>query len=83
MKKDFKLYAPYHFEMNDIIGIANVFNTILVIKYGLIASWFGIVLSLFCVIDDIIEVRKINLTILHASILALNIYFILTFYQFI
>jgi len=83
MRKHFNLYAPYRFELNDIIGCANVLNTILVIKYGLVASWFGVLLSVFCVIDDIFEVRKINLAVLHLSILALNIYFLLMLYNLV
>ena len=83
MKKYFNLTAPYHFEWNDIFGPANFINTILVIKFGLVASWFGLLVSISCIVNDVIEVRKLNLILLHLSIAILNCYFLLVFYQFI
>lgn len=83
MKNHFELNAPYHFEWNDIFAPANLINTILVIMFGLVASWFGLAICVACIIDDIFEVRRINLTCLHASIAILNIYFLLMFYQVI
>lgn len=83
MKKYFNLTTPYRFEWNDIFGPANFINTILVIKFGLVASWFGLLVSIACIIDDVIEVRKLNLILLHFSIAILNSYFLLVFYQFI
>lgn len=83
MKKYFNLTTPYRFEWNDIFGPANFINTILVIKFGLVASWFGLLVSIACIIDDVIEVRKLNLILLHFSIAILNSYFLLIFYQFI
>lgn len=83
MKKYFNLNAPYRFEWNDIFGPANFINTILVIKFGLVASWFGLFVSVACIVNDIVEVRKLNLTLLHFSIAILNTYFLLVFYNFI
>lgn len=81
MKEYFKLYAPYCFEWNDVFAIANMINTLLVIKFGLVASWFGLAVSVACMIDDVIEVKKFNLTLLHLSIAVLNAYFLLLFYN--
>ena len=83
MREYFELNKPYQFEWNDIFGLANFINTILVILFGLVASWFGLAICIACIIDDIIEVRRFNLTFLHLSIAILNIYFLLTFYHFI
>ncbi len=83
MKSYFNLIAPYKFEWNDVFGPANLINTILVIKFGLVTSWFGLLISIACIIDDVIEVRKLNLILLHFSIAILNSYFLLTFYNFI
>ena len=81
MKDYFELNKPYRFEVNDVIALLNLFNAIAVMRFGLIASWFGMVLALGCVVDDVIEVRRLNLIILHLSIAILNTYFLLVFYQ--
>lgn len=83
IKNWFQLNTPYHFEWNDIFGLANWINTILVITFGLIASWFGLFVALACFIDDVIEVKRLNLMFLHLSIVVLNIYFLLCYYNFI
>ena len=83
MKKYFNLTAPYRFEWNDIFGPANFINTILVIKFGLVASWFGLLVSISCIVNDVIEIRKLNLILLHFLIFFFNCYFLLVFYQFI
>lgn len=81
MKKYFELTTPYHFEWNDWVGLANLLNLFLVIKFGLVASWFGLIVNLACVVYDIITVRRINLIILHSSIVLLNAYFLGVFYH--
>ena len=83
MRDYFELNKPYHFEMNDIFGLANFINTILIILFGLVASWFGLAICIACIIDDIIEVRRFNLIFLHLSIAVLNTYFLLTLYNII
>ena len=83
MKNWFELNKPYQFETNDVIGLLNLFNTFAVIRFGLVASWFGLALAIACVIDDIVEVRRLNLIVLHLSIAILNLYFLLTLYNFI
>ena len=80
MKNWFALTKPYRFEWNDLFSLLNWVNLLLVIHFGLIASWFGCAVALVCMIDDVIEVRRINLTLLHGSILALNIHFLLMLY---
>lgn len=80
MKKWFNLVQPYHFEWNDVFSLLNVLNFFLVVHFGLIASWFGCFVALVCMIDDVIEVRRLNLTLLHLSIFALNVHFLLMYY---
>ena len=80
IKSFFKIEKPYTFEWNDVFGVATFINTLLVIHFGLIASWFGLAVALASVIDDLIEVRKINLVLLHSSLVILNTYFLLLYY---
>lgn len=80
MKNWFNLTQPYKFEWNDLFSLLNWINLFLVIHFGLAASWFGCAVAIVCIIDDIVEVRRINLTLLHGSILALNIHFLLMLY---
>lgn len=80
IKSFFKIEKPYIFEWNDVFGVATFINTLLVIRFGLIASWFGLAVALASVIDDLIEVRKINLVLLHSSLVILNSYFLLLYY---
>ena len=80
MKNYFQLCLAYRFEWNDVFALANFINTLLVIKFGLVASWFGLAVCVACMIDDVIEVRRINLTFLHFSIAILNSYFLLMYY---
>ena len=81
IKEWFELNKPYHFETNDIIALLNLLNTFAVIAFGLIASWFGLAIAIICIIDDIIEVRRFNIIILHLSIAVLNTYFLMIFYN--
>lgn len=83
MKKFFRINTPYKFEWNDVFGPATALNTLFVILFGTIASWFGLTVALACVVDDLVEVRRINLLILHLSILVMNAYFLLLFYKII
>ena len=83
MKKFFRINAPYKFEWNDVFGPATALNTLFVILFGTIASWFGLTVALACVVNDLVEVRRINLLILHLSILVMNAYFLLLFYKII
>lgn len=80
IKSFFKIEKPYAFEWNDVFGVATFINTLLVIRFGLVASWFGLAVALASVIDDLIEVRKINLVLLHSSLVILNTYFLLLYY---
>ena len=73
MKNYFQLCLPYRFEWNDVFALANFINTLLVTK-------FGLAVCVACMIDDVIEVRRINLTFLHFSIAILNSYFLLMYY---
>ena len=81
MRKFFSLYGPYKFEINDIFGPLNLINVILTIRFGLVTSWLGLFINLACIIDDLIEVRRLNLLTLHLAFLVLNSYFLLTLYN--
>lgn len=81
MKKYFELTAPYHFEWNDWVGPANILNLFLVIKFGLVASWFGLIVNFACIVYDIVAIKRINLTLLHLSVVLLNAYFLGVFYN--
>ena len=81
IKSFFKIEKPYAFEWNDVFGVATFINTLLVIRFGLVASWFGLAVALASVTDDLVEVRKINLVLLHSSLVILNTYFLLLYYN--
>ena len=81
MRKFFSLYGPYQFEMNDIFGPLNLINVILTINFGLITSWLGLAINITCLVDDLIEVRRLNLVTLHLGFIILNSYFLLTLYN--
>ena len=70
----------YKFEWNDLRAAVTVINVILIMIYGLSIAWFGLAVALASVIDDLIEVRKINLVLLHSSLVILNTYFLLLYY---
>ena len=81
LKNYFNLTTPYRFEWNDWVGGANALNLFLVVKFGLVASWFGLIVNLACVLYDIIAIRRINLTVLHFSVVLLNAYFLGVLYN--
>ena len=83
VKKYFQLDKPYAFDWNDVVGPLNLINTLLVIRFGLVASWFGVFINLNCMVEDVYRIRRLNLTLLHFSILVLNIYFLLLYYNII
>lgn len=81
MKNYFNFTTPYRFEWNDWVSAANILNVFFVIKFGLIASWLGLAINLTCVVYDIIVIRRINLIVLHFSVVLLNAYFLGLFYH--
>lgn len=83
MRKFFQLEKGYKFEWNDLRCFITVINVILVMIYGLSISWFGLTIAFIGIVKDLTTDRKINGLLMHISSLALNIYFLLIFYEVI
>ena len=80
MRKFFHIKTPYKFEWGDIGCLSTILNVVLIIAIGLSASWFGLFLNLVEIVLDLAERRRINLLLIHLSMVILNIYFLLLFY---
>ena len=67
----------YIFEINDIRTIWQVLNVILVMRYGLVISWFGLGLATAGLIGDFLKPtrdKRVNSFIMHSAGMVLNIY---------
>lgn len=73
--------VKYKFEINDLRAMLTVINVILVMKYGLSISWFGLAISVFGFVKDLITDRRINGLVMHFSTILLNLYFLAMFYE--
>lgn len=81
MRKFFNIETAYRFEMGDVYALIQIISVALIIKFGLVASWFGLAVSVWNLINDVRNPRRhINDFILHAAITVLNIYFLEIFY---
>lgn len=80
MRKFFNITTPYKFEWSDIGCISTILNVVLIIAIGLSASWFGLFINLVEIVLDLAERKRINLLLIHLSMVILNIYFLLLFY---
>ena len=78
MKKFFNISAEkYIFDYNDIRCLLTLFNVTMIIIFGLSVAWVGLSIAVFGTIRDmIIEDRKLNSTIIHATNIILNLYFV-------
>lgn len=83
MKKFFKIEEGYKFEWNDLRCFITVVNVILIMIYGLSISWFGLAVASIGVIKDLTTDRKVNGLLMHLANMALNVYFLLTYYKII
>lgn len=83
MKKFFKIEENYKFEWNDLRCFVTVINVILIMIYGLSIAWFGLFIAVVGVVKDLTTDRHINGLIMHLSTVALNIYFLLMYYNII
>lgn len=83
MKKFFNIESHYRFEWNDLRCFITVVNVILVMIYGLSISWFGLAVAVVGIIKDLTTDRRINGLLMHLANIALNIYFLLMYYQII
>lgn len=81
MRKFFNIETAYRFEMGDLFAILQIISVALIIKFGLVASWFGLGLVIFnlvlCVRD---KDRHINGFVLQGALAVLNVYFLMLYY---
>lgn len=80
MREFFGITESYRFEWNDLRALIQVLNVILIMIFGLEVSWFGLAIALFGLCKDVCQHRHINDMVLHASGVALNIYFLSLLY---
>ena len=83
MKKFFRIEENYKFEWNDLRCFVTVINVILIMIYGLSIACFGLFVAFVGVVKDLTTDRHINGLIMHLSTVALNIYFLLMYYNII
>lgn len=83
MKKFFRIEENYKFEWNDLRCFITVINVILIMIYGLSISWFGLAVASIGVIKDLTTDRRVNGLLMHLANVALNMYFLLTYYKII
>ena len=76
-KDFFNIKGKYVFDYNDIRCIITLVNVILIMTFGLSVSYIGLAIAIFGTIRDfVIEDRRINSTIMHATNILLNCYFV-------
>lgn len=70
------------FEWNDLRALITVVNVSLIIKFGLVVSWFGLTLAIFGIFSDINKRRtdkasfRWNSVVIHGMNMILNLYFL-------
>lgn len=83
LKKFFKIEkSSYQFEGTDVRAITTILNVIGVLTIGLVASWIGLAVALFDIIQDFRKGTHINIFLIHISLLILNSYFLGLLYNF-
>ena len=73
----------YEFEWTDIRALITVANVIGVLTIGLIASWIGLAVAVYDLIQDFRHKNHINVFVIHFALLILNGYFLLMLYNLI
>ena len=81
VKKFFRIEKPYQFEMNDLRAAIQFVNVLLIMRFGLCISWFGLALAVFGLIKDFTTDRHINGIVMHMAGAILNIYFLTLLYR--
>ena len=76
VKKFFKIESAYQFEWNDLRAFIQVINVILIMRFGLTVSWFGLAIALLGLVRDFTKDRHLNGILMHFSSIVLNLYFI-------
>ena len=80
VKAFFGIEMPYRFEWNDIRAFLQLVNVILIIVFGLSASWVGLAIAFFGLIKDLTSDRHINGIVMHLAGILLNIHFLIMLY---
>lgn len=80
VKKFFRIETAYKFEMNDLRALIQLVNVFMIMIFGLVVSWFGLVLAVCGLIKDFATDRHINGIVMHLSGVILNIYFLTLLY---
>lgn len=73
----------YEFEWADVRALVTIVNVALIIVVGLGISWMGLGIAVYDLIQDFRRKSRINLIIIHLSMLVLNGYFLMLFYNFL
>lgn len=76
IKKFFKIESSYKFEWNDLRAFIQVINVILIMRFGLTVSWFGLAIASLGLVRDFTKDRHLNGILMHLSSVILNLYFI-------
>ena len=77
VKKFFNIKEKYVFDYNDIRCAITLVNVILIMIFGLSVAYVGLAIAVFGTVRDLtIEERRINSTIMHATGILLNCYFV-------
>lgn len=77
VKEFFNIEGKYIFDYNDVRCVLTLINVILIMIFGLSVAYFGLALAIFGTIRDFtIEDRRLNSTVMHATNILLNCYFV-------
>ena len=77
IKQFFEIEKPYTFDYNDLRCGITLVNVILIMIFGLSIAWFGLIVSILGTVRDLFCVpHRVNSTIMHATNILLNAYFV-------
>ena len=76
MKKFFNIKGKYKFEWADFWCATTIINVILIMKFGLVASYFGLALGVLGLGFDFFGSRRINGFLTHIASIVLSLYFL-------
>lgn len=77
VKEFFNITEHYIFDYNDIRCFLTFVNVVLIMTFGLSVAYVGLAIAIFGTIRDFVcEERRINSTIMHATNILLNCYFV-------
>lgn len=77
VKDFFEIETPYSFDYNDLRCAITLINVILIMTFGLSIAWFGLTVSILGTMRDLFYApHRVNSTIMHATNILLNAYFV-------